>query len=204
MKLGAIVLGAALLGLAAAAGEASPRKARRIRVRKAPAAAELLARQSFTSVLEVEGGPEMDLRDAPARLAQAQAAAHAQAALSDGLLERLAAEQNSSRRVLDADSCADGARNLRFVVRVAKADLLETKPSVAARKLESGLKRELEALRRSERPDDAEVSLLATDAEMELEGALQLLEQRPFRRDSLAAASRAAAALENASRLLAR
>lgn len=207
MKTLLAALTASVMVFSTVSAGAAPRKARRSRPRRAAAAQELLSRATFTSLLEIEGGPpgaETDLRDAPAPIAQPPNAGPSQVSTSDSLLERLTAEQATGPRALDADACEGSARNLRFVVGVAKDDLRGAPVEVAGKKFASGIRRELEALRRSERPDDAEISVLATDAEMELETALQLLEQKPLRHDSLAAASRAAAALESAARRLAR
>ncbi len=152
----------------------------------------------FTSFLEVTGSPEPDLRDAPAAL---PAPVAAPAPLT--LVERLAAERNSGIRRIDVDSCRDGARNLRFIVSVAKSDLQDEDATAARRKFASGLKRELDIMHRSQPAEDSEVAVLATEAEMELEAALKELEDRPLRAGTLAAASRAAANLDAAARLLA-
>ncbi|MBI4346603.1 MAG: hypothetical protein HY553_07090, partial [Elusimicrobia bacterium] len=117
---------------------------------------------------------------------------------------RLVAERNVGPRRVDASACADAARNLRFIVGVARTDLKEGAGPAAKRKFVSGLKRELELLQRSQPPDESEIAVLATEAEMELEGALKELDQRPLRSDALAAASRAASNLDSAARLLSR
>ncbi|MBI5201638.1 MAG: hypothetical protein HY925_08650 [Elusimicrobia bacterium] len=182
--------------LSPAFAKGNKRKARKLKPK-----AEVLAWQepAFTSILEVTGGPEPDLRDAPADVPPAPVALAAPMTL----VERLAAERNRGSRSVDAYTCRDGARNLRFMVSVAKNDLKDVDTESARRKFVSGLKRELDLLHRSQPPQESEVAVLATEAEMELEGALKELESRPLRPGTLAAASRAADNLDAAARLLA-
>ena len=195
---------------AASPAFARPSK-RKSRPAKAAAAAPALEQPAFTSILEVTGGPEPDLRDAPGPegpgesfRTPAPVAAPVAAPRAETLLERLVSVRNAGPRRIDADACYDAARNLRFMVSVAKGDLREGEPAGARRKLASGLKREPDVLQRSQPHDDSEIQVLATEAEMELESALKELEAGPLGAGTLAAASRAAAQLESAARLLGR
>ncbi|MBI4422547.1 MAG: hypothetical protein HY554_02400 [Elusimicrobia bacterium] len=177
-----------------------------------------LERENFASLIDAPEEPaarEADLRDAPRALAAPPSPApplssveSGQAALRRQLLsERLGV--SPERRPLSAGACDASARNLRFVVGVAQAEKTSgaLERQLARKKLASGLTRELESLRRLEAPDDAQVALWATDAQMELEGALMTLEDPKltvsgFRSEVLGAASRAAAGLEAAARKL--
>ena len=109
---------------------------------------------------------------------------------------------------LDATACMAGARNLRGAVKVAR-EMHGTSGAAARRELAAALRRELARIRRHDMPDEAEVSLLTTSAETELDAALMRLEdfrQSPTRLGTTVAASAARAAkdLELAARRLAR
>lgn len=153
---------------------------------------------------------EPDLRDAPA--AWQVAAGLRTPPATTMLLEAPFSpegepQQHVTRVPMDAGYCSGSAQNLRFMIRAA-ADSSRERPSVVRKRLGSGLRRELALLRRREPADDARVSLLTTDAEMELEAALKklddsMLSPNAFRSLVLGPAGRAARNLELAAGRLA-
>lgn len=191
-----------------------PAAARRSRTRSAakPEASRSLLEPALA--LPSDEAIEADLRDAPAALPGPAWLRRAEPATM--ILEVSAepapagaapAEENASRVPMDPIFCSAAAKNLRFMIRAA-ADASREHPDVVRKRLGSGLRRELTHLRRREPADDARVSLLTTDAEMELEGALKTLEAGKLSRPALKSyvlgpATKAARNLELAARHLA-
>ncbi|MCX5790397.1 MAG: hypothetical protein NTX64_18115 [Elusimicrobia bacterium] len=112
---------------------------------------------------------------------------------------------------LDADACFSGARNLRQAAKASSGLLSDDRAEAAAarRGLAAAVRRELGSMRAHDLPEDADVSLLTTSAETELDAALMRLED--FRRSpgglraSVAASvTQAAKDLELAGRRLSR
>lgn len=187
-----------------AAPKAMKTRNHRRQARKAP----VPERSLLTSTLEIsELSVEENLRDAPAAWLAAVPVARTPAP-TPGLFQHhnFATLEAGPSRPVDSRACLGSARNLRFIIRAAQGGTSDGQ-EVVRRRLGSGLRRELALLRRSEAADDARVSLLTTDAQMELEAALDKLgagrlSASAFRDQVLMPASRAAKNLELAARHL--
>ena len=112
---------------------------------------------------------------------------------------------------LDADACFSGARNLRQAAKVSSGLLSDDRAEATAarRGLAAAVRRELGSIRAHDLPEDADVSLLTTSAETELDAALMRLEDfrhspAQMRASVAASVTRAAKDLELAGRRLSR
>lgn len=163
--------------------------------------------------------PQGGFRDAPAAIRvgpalgyRPQAGAVANRVIEDSLSRRgelrplevpASTDRSAKFHPIDAAACREGVRNLRDALKAAGNPTSRASALIARRRLADTLKHTEQALSGKDVPEDAEVSLLTTDAESELHFAIMKIEDpklslKSLKNDVIPAVERAANSLGDA------